>query len=156
MDYCSLQELKTTQAFDRVISNDGVFFRLISFVQDSGKRGGLGFVMSPRVEIFLVQHKWLSDRVDFADFKSPHLHNGKNKKNTRCVLCRSLQTYQSTGARGARRRGEHWFCVWATSTAEASGTTTVMPQYTGPPLGFCSISLLPTLLYVEFMLGQKV
>ena len=84
--FCSLQELKTTQAFDRVISNSGISFRLISFGQDSGKRGGLGFVMSPRVEISLVQHKRLSNRVGFADFKFPHPHNGKNKK-TKYSMC---------------------------------------------------------------------
>ena len=62
VDFCSLQELKTTQAFDQLISNGGIASRLISFGQNSGKRGGLRFVMSPRVGIFLVQHKRLSDR----------------------------------------------------------------------------------------------
>ena len=81
MDFCSLQELKTTQAFDQVISNGGKSFRLISLGQDSGKHGGLGFVMSPRVEPFLVQHKRQSDRVGFADFKFACKPNAKKKNN---------------------------------------------------------------------------
>ena len=80
-DFGSLQELKINQAFDQVTSNGGKSFHLISFGEDSGKHGGLGFVMSPRVEPFLVQHKRLSDRVGLADFKFPRNPNAKNKNN---------------------------------------------------------------------------
>ena len=94
VDFCSLQELKTTQAFDQVISNGGKSFRQISFGQDSGKHGGLGFVMSPRVEPFLVQHKLLSDRVSLADFKFPRNPNANNKKKILDV--RFVAAYGST------------------------------------------------------------
>ena len=135
VDFCSLQELKTTQAFDQVISNGGKSFRLISFGQDSGKHGGLGFVMSPRVEPFLVQHKRLSDRVGFADFKFPRNPNAKNKKTiySMCTLSQltvlpvhrprlikrsvkgSMTIYQ---LRGVRQRGERCFCMRVISTAQ--------------------------------------
>jgi len=77
IDFCSLQELKTTEAFDQRIALDkDKTFRIVSLGQNSGKHGGLGFAVSPRIQPFLTKYRKLSDRVGYADFKLPQRKKG--------------------------------------------------------------------------------
>ena len=75
MDIVGLQETKCTNQEDIILYNN---YRLLIFYQKEQCHGGIGFVISPKLQPFITTFKRISDRVGYINFCFP-LKGGSNK-----------------------------------------------------------------------------
>ena len=75
MDVVGLQETKCTSQEDIMLHNN---YRLLIFDQKEQWHGGIGFMISPKMQPFITTYKQISDRVGYIDFCLP-LKGGGNK-----------------------------------------------------------------------------
>ena len=82
MDIVGLQETKCVAAEDLMLYNN---YRLIIFDQKEQCHGGIGFVISPKMQPHMTTFGVISDRVGFVDFSIPLKAGGM--KHFRVVNC---------------------------------------------------------------------
>ena len=73
LDIVCLQETKCTVLSDQRLAK----FRLIIMQQKNSYHGGLGFILSPKVQPWIKSYTYLSDRVAFLDIQIPSKGGGE-------------------------------------------------------------------------------
>ena len=80
MDIVGLQETTCTYQEDIILYNN---YRLLIFYQKEQCHGGIGFVLSPKLQPFITTFKRISDRVGYINFCFPL--KGSSNKNFRII-----------------------------------------------------------------------